>query len=158
MEGFRKEKSEYKAVEVGESIFHCIPDRGVGGGGVEGRRAPLKIKAVKISLDVLQELMESHIQAFRRETAESDLHLGSVLWLWQFVCCLVPKLCLTLLCLHGLQPTRLLCPWDFPDKNIRVSCHFLFQRIFPTQGSNPRLLHQQADSLPLSHYNNWRRK
>ena len=37
---------------------------------------------------------------------------------------------------HGLQPTRLLCPWNFPDKNTRVSCHFLLQEIFLTQGSN----------------------
>ena len=29
--------------------------------------------------------------------------------------------------------------------------HFLLQGIFPTQGSNPCLLHWQADSLPLSH-------
>ena len=27
----------------------------------------------------------------------------------------------------GLQPARLLCPWDFPGRNIRVGCHFLFQ-------------------------------
>ena len=26
-----------------------------------------------------------------------------------------------------LQPTRLLCPWDSPGKNIGVSCHFLLQ-------------------------------
>ena len=26
---------------------------------------------------------------------------------------------------------RLLCPWDFPGKNIRVSCHFLLQGIEP---------------------------
>ena len=32
--------------------------------------------------------------------------------------CLVTKLCLTLLQPHGLQPTRLLCPWDFPCKNM----------------------------------------
>ena len=44
MEGFRKEKSDYKDVEVRESKFHCIPDRGVVGGGTEGRRAPLKNK------------------------------------------------------------------------------------------------------------------
>jgi len=30
---------------------------------------------------------------------------------------------------------------DFPGKNTGVGCHFLFQRIFPTQGSNPGLLH-----------------
>ena len=51
-------------------------------------------------------------------------------------------------------PTRLLCPWDFPRKNTGVGCHFLFQGIFLTQGSNPSLLcllHWQVDSLPLSH-------
>ena len=41
----------------------------------------------------------------------------------------------------GLQTTRLLCPWDSPGKNTGVGCHFLFQGIFPTQRSNPGLLH-----------------
>ena len=40
----------------------------------------------------------------------------------------------------GLWPTRLLCPWDFPGKNIGVGCHFLLQGIFPTQGLNLCLL------------------
>ena len=35
---------------------------------------------------------------------------------------------------HGLQPTRLLCPWDSPGKNTGVRCHALLQGIFPTQG------------------------
>ena len=34
----------------------------------------------------------------------------------------------------GLKPARLLCPWDFPGKNIGVGCHFLLQGIFLTQG------------------------
>ena len=54
---------------------------------------------------------------------------------------------------HRLQPTRLLCPWNSPRKNTRVSCRFPSQGIFPTQGSNPCLLHLLdwwADSLPLS--------
>ena len=41
---------------------------------------------------------------------------------------------------------------DSPGKNTRVDCHALLQRIFPTDGSNPRLLcllHWQAGSLPL---------
>ena len=46
---------------------------------------------------------------------------------------------------------RLLCRWDLPGKNTGVGCHFLLQGIFLTQGSNLCLLHQQADSLPLSH-------
>ena len=42
---------------------------------------------------------------------------------------------------HGLQPTRLLCPWDITGKNTRVDYHSLLQRIFPTQGLNRGLLH-----------------
>ena len=50
---------------------------------------------------------------------------------------------------HGLQPTRLFCQWDFPDKNTRMGCHLPLQAIFLTQGSNTHLLHWQVDSLPL---------
>ena len=46
-------------------------------------------------------------------------------------CCLVAKLCLTLLWPHGLASTRLLCPGDFP----------------PWQAES--LLPWQVDSLPL---------
>ena len=49
---------------------------------------------------------------------------------------------------HGLQPARLLCPWDSPGKNTGVGCHALFQGILQTQGSNPQFLHWQASSLP----------
>ena len=52
---------------------------------------------------------------------------------------------------HGLQPTRLLHPWDFPEKNTGVGCHFLLQGIFPTQGSNPGLLHCRQTLYHLSH-------
>ena len=38
--------------------------------------------------------------------------------------------------LSWLQPTRLLCPWDFLGKNTAVGCHFLFWGVFPSQGSN----------------------
>ena len=38
-------------------------------------------------------------------------------------------------------PTRLRCPWNFPGKNTEVGCHFLHQRSFLTQGSNPSLSH-----------------
>ena len=51
------------------------------------------------------------------------------------------------------SPARLLCPWDFPGKNIGVSCHFLLQGIFPIQRLNTgflRLLHWQAGSLSLA--------
>ena len=51
---------------------------------------------------------------------------------------------------HGLQPPRLLRPWDFPGKNTGVGCRFLLQGIFPTQGSNPGCA-LQAMLYPLSH-------
>ena len=64
---------------------------------------------------------------------------------FQTVCvssnCLVSKSSPTPLRTQGLQPARLLCPWDFPGKNTGVGCHFLLQGIFLTQGSNPGLLH-----------------
>ena len=53
----------------------------------------------------------------------------------------------------GLSSTRLLCPWDSPGKKPGVGHHALLQRIFPTQGWNPRLLcllHWQRGSLPLA--------
>ena len=50
---------------------------------------------------------------------------------------------------HGLQPSRLLCPWDSPGTNTGVGCHALLQ----AQASNPSLLHLlqlQTGSLPLA--------
>ena len=41
---------------------------------------------------------------------------------------------------HGLQPTRLLYPWNSPGKNIGVDSHSLLQRIYSTRGLNLGLL------------------
>ena len=40
---------------------------------------------------------------------------------------LVIQSCPTLLRPHGLQPTRLLCLWDYPGKDTGLVCHFLLQ-------------------------------
>ena len=32
-------------------------------------------------------------------------------------------------------------PWDFPGKSTRLGCHSLLQGVFPTQESNPGVLH-----------------
>ena len=56
-------------------------------------------------------------------------------------CCCVCSVSSDYLWPHGLSPSRLPCPWDFPGKNAGVGCHFLLQGIFPTQGSNPCFLH-----------------
>ena len=55
---------------------------------------------------------------------------------------------------HGLQPTRVLCPWDSPGKNTGVGCRSLLQGIFPTQGWNLcllYLLHRRWILYPQSH-------
>ena len=57
----------------------------------------------------------------------------------QIIKSMCAQLCPTLFRPHGLQPFRLLCPWDSPGKNPGVGCHFLLQGIFPTQGSNLHL-------------------
>ena len=72
---------------------------------------------------------------------------------WDCCCCLVA---VSLHVSHslwpyGLQPARLLWPWDFPGKHTGMGCYFLLQAIFPTQGSSTSFLHWQGGSLPLSH-------
>ena len=58
---------------------------------------------------------------------------------------LVAQLCLTLCDSMGYNLP------GFPGNNTGASCQFLLQGIFPTQGSNPCLLHWQVDSLLVSH-------
>ena len=64
--------------------------------------------------------------------------------------CLVAQSYLTLW-LNGLEPARLLCPWDSPGKNTEGGCHALLQGIFPTQGLNPGLPHCRRILYCLSH-------
>ena len=56
---------------------------------------------------------------------------------------------------NGLQPTRLLCPWNFPSKNTGVGCHVLLQGIFPTQGLSLGLLRCRWILYRLSHQGRW---
>ena len=63
--------------------------------------------------------------------------------------CLVASVVSDSLRPYRLQPTKLLCLCVSPGKNTGVDCYALLQGIFPTQGSNPRLLrflHWQAGS------------
>ena len=48
---------------------------------------------------------------------------------------------------HGLQPTRLLCPWNSLGKNTKVGSHSLFQGNLPDPGIKPWSPALQADSL-----------
>ena len=51
---------------------------------------------------------------------------------------------------HGLEPARLLCPWNSSGKNTGVGRHPPLQGIFPTQGSNPGLRHCRQICYSLS--------
>ena len=71
--------------------------------------------------------------------------LGAILWPLPGIATLLPKpgarakslsrLTLT----SGLQPPRLLCPWDSPGVNAAVGCHALLQESCPTPGLSPSL-------------------
>jgi len=62
---------------------------------------------------------------------------NSITFSFSYLCSVTPS-CPTLC--DPIEPTRLLCPWNFPGKNTGVSCHLLLQGIFLTQGSNSHLL------------------
>ena len=85
-------------------------------------------------------------RAQENEGAENQLHgcgrRAGQLLRW---CCLVTQSCPTLLQPHGLQHAKLLCSWDSPGKSTGMRCHFLLQRIFPTQGLNLKPPALQAD-------------
>ena len=53
---------------------------------------------------------------------------------------------------HGLEPTRLLCPWASPGKNTGVGSRSLLQQIFPIQESNWGLLCCRQILYQLSHH------
>ena len=63
----------------------------------------------------------------------------------------VTQSCLTDCDPMDCSPPVFLCPWDFSSNHTGEGCHFLLQRIFPTQGSNLGLLHLQEGSFPLRH-------
>ena len=47
---------------------------------------------------------------------------------------------------HGLQPTRLLCPWDSPGKKTGVGCHFSPPENLPSPGIEPASLVPPVES------------
>ena len=55
---------------------------------------------------------------------------------------------------ESLQPHGLYSPWNSPSQNTRVGSLSLLQEVFPTQGSNPGLLHCRWILYQLSHKGN----
>ena len=76
-------------------------------------------------------------------------------WLWGRCLSLFPphhkkvKLLVTQSCPNLCDP--MVYPWNFPGKNNGVGCNSLLQGIFPTQGSNPGLLHCRQILYNLSY-------
>ena len=55
---------------------------------------------------------------------------GNINWYryqWRTLCCQIASVVSDSVRPHGLQPTRLFCPWYSPGKNTGVGCHFLLQ-------------------------------
>ena len=80
-----------------------------------------------------------------REISLPLSHLGSPKLM--VVVVIVAKLCPSLAAPWSVA-TRLLCPWDSPDKNTGVGCQVLLQGTFPMQGLNLSL----SRFLRLLHY------
>ena len=79
-----------------------------------------------------------------RSRGESDPYQQAVL-------CWVTQLCQTLCDPMDCSPQGSSVHGDSPGKNTGVGCHALLQGIFPTQGSNPGLLHCRRILYHLSH-------
>ena len=73
--------------------------------------------------------------------------LGSLL----LPCAVLTQLCLTLCENMDCSSPGSSVHGDSPGKNTGVGCHVLLQGIFPTQGSNPDLLHCRQILYHLSH-------
>ena len=73
------------------------------------------------------------------------------IWLLS-VLCLVAQSCPTLCDPKDCSPPGSSVHGDSPGKNTEMGCHALFQGIFPTQGSNPGLLHCRWILDHWSHY------
>ena len=70
---------------------------------------------------------------------------------WAYVCVLSHSVVSDSLWPHGLQPARLLCPWNSLGKNTRMGSQSLLQGMFLTKGSNPGLPHCRRIPYHLSH-------
>ena len=90
-----------------------------------------------------------------RATENKRLVLQNALHWYTALCvCVCVCVCVSVsdsLQANGLQPSRLLCPWNSPGKNTGVGCHSILQGIFPTQGLISGLLHCRMILYRLSH-------
>ena len=84
-----------------------------------------------------------YIQSFKSQVKRCDHSL------WGPLCCavLITQSCLTLQP-HGLQPSRLLCPWGFSKQEYLSGLSDPLPGYLPNPGIQPRSPTLQADSFP----------
>ena len=93
---------------------------------------------------------------FRRSEVELHKPSGSTsLIVMCAVLCLIAQSYLTLCNPMDYSPPGSSVHGDSPGKNTGVGCHALLQGIFPSQGSNPGLLHCRRILYQLSHKESW---
>ena len=89
--------------------------------------------------------------SIKLEKAKIELNL----WFTQeIVLCLIVQWCLTLCGSMDCSPPGSSVHRDSLGKNTGVGCHALLQGIFPTQGSNPGLMHFRQILYQLSYQGN----
>ena len=109
--------------------------------------------AETVFLGVLHSLMQMTV-LWLKLMLEFTYIYGNVVLMWSlilYVCVLVTQLCPTLCNPINCNLPKLLHPWNSPGKSTGVGSHALIQGIFPTQGSNPGLLHCKWILYCLSH-------
>ena len=79
------------------------------------------------------------------------IHISFSRWMNKHQWCGVAQSCPTLHDHMDMEPTRLLCSWNSPDKDTGVVCHFLLQGIFLNQWLNLSLLLCRQIYHHLSH-------
>ena len=110
---------------------------------------PYLVRKIEFKDENVSFLPVSKINELRREILEkltqkilSKYNLIHILSSINLVCgCVSRSVVSDFLQPHGLQPARVICPWNSSGMNTGVDCHSLLQRIFPTQGLNSDLLH-----------------
>ena len=76
-------------------------------------------------------------------------------WLWQYPAnCWVTSVVSDSVWPHGLQPTRLLHPWDFPGKSTGVGCHCLLhgRTLLTGKVYSPLLTRKNCHCLAFVHF------
>ena len=152
-----------------ESAWHCLKfSLGLGGvscfltgfsvfSSVETVLGHLIWKSIAWSVRISRGLL--WLKGWKRNKLESLSYFAQVIslclnihWLAKYLFkCFISESESCSVMSDSLRPHGLHNPWNSPGQNIGVGCLSLLQGIFPTQGSNPGLLHCRQILYQLSH-------